>query len=177
MPVARFEMPDGRIGRFEVPEGTTPEQAQALIAQSLPQPAPEKPGMLRNIGMGALKGASDIGSTLLRPVDAALNAAGLTQTTNADRRAGLRSFFRENADTDSLAFKGAELAADIAGTAGVGGVLAKPVAAIAPRLAAALSSGGFSLGAGLRLLRLPVKLAMRRCVRQAVRLLAVRLRA
>jgi hypothetical protein len=148
MPVARFEMPDGRIGRFEVPEGTTPEQAQVLIAQSLPQPAPEKPGMLRNIGMGALKGASDIGSTLLRPVDAALNAAGLTQTTNADRRAGLRSFFRENADTDSLAFKGAELAADIAGTAGVGGVLAKPVAAIAPRLAAALSSGGFSLGGG-----------------------------
>lgn len=34
MPIARFEMPDGRIGRFEVPEGTTPEQAQELIAQS-----------------------------------------------------------------------------------------------------------------------------------------------
>lgn len=37
MPIARFEMPDGRIGRFEVPEGTTPEQAQALIAESLRQ--------------------------------------------------------------------------------------------------------------------------------------------
>lgn len=35
MPVARFEMPDGRIAKFEVPEGTTPEQAQALIQQSL----------------------------------------------------------------------------------------------------------------------------------------------
>lgn len=35
MPIARFEMPDGRIGRFEVPEGTTPEQAQVLIQQSL----------------------------------------------------------------------------------------------------------------------------------------------
>ena len=35
MPIARFEMPDGRIGRFEVPEGTTAEQAQALIAESL----------------------------------------------------------------------------------------------------------------------------------------------
>lgn len=34
MPVARFQMPDGRIGRFEVPDGTTPEQAQALISQS-----------------------------------------------------------------------------------------------------------------------------------------------
>jgi hypothetical protein len=40
MPVARFEMPDGKIGRFEVPEGTTPEQAQSLIAESLnPQQA------------------------------------------------------------------------------------------------------------------------------------------
>lgn len=31
MPIAKFQMPDGRIGRFEVPEGTTPEQAQAEI--------------------------------------------------------------------------------------------------------------------------------------------------
>jgi len=35
MLIARFEMPDGRIGRFEVPEGTTPEEAQKLIQQSL----------------------------------------------------------------------------------------------------------------------------------------------
>ena len=31
MPIARFELPDGRIARFEVPEGTTPEQAQTLM--------------------------------------------------------------------------------------------------------------------------------------------------
>ncbi len=31
MPIARFELPDGRIARFEVPEGTTPEQAQNLM--------------------------------------------------------------------------------------------------------------------------------------------------
>lgn len=35
MPIARFELPDGRIGRFEVPEGTTPEEAQKMIAESL----------------------------------------------------------------------------------------------------------------------------------------------
>lgn len=45
MPIARFELPDGRIGRFEVPEGTTPEQAQQMIAaqvgqQSAAAPAP-----------------------------------------------------------------------------------------------------------------------------------------
>jgi hypothetical protein len=38
MPIARFEMPDGRVGRFEVPEGTTPEQAQSLISQSIQAP-------------------------------------------------------------------------------------------------------------------------------------------
>lgn len=32
MPVARFQMPDGRVARFEVPEGTTPEQAQSMMA-------------------------------------------------------------------------------------------------------------------------------------------------
>jgi methionine aminopeptidase len=37
MPVARFEMPDGRIARFEVPEGTTPEQAQSLFDQYVQQ--------------------------------------------------------------------------------------------------------------------------------------------
>lgn len=35
MPIARFEMPDGRIARFEVAEGTTPAQAQAMIAEQL----------------------------------------------------------------------------------------------------------------------------------------------
>ena len=49
MPIARFQMPDGRIGRFEVPEGTTPEQAQELISKSLnlatpnfPKPKPQE---------------------------------------------------------------------------------------------------------------------------------------
>lgn len=63
MPIARFQMPDGRIARFEVPEGTTPEQAQAQFqqwqsSQSAQQAAPaqpdqaptEQPGMLERLG-------------------------------------------------------------------------------------------------------------------------------
>lgn len=51
MPIARVQLPDGRIGRFEVPEDTTPEQAQSMIQAQLPalsQPAaPELPEPLR----------------------------------------------------------------------------------------------------------------------------------
>jgi len=35
MPIARFAMPDGRVARFEVPEGTTPEQAQQMMAAQM----------------------------------------------------------------------------------------------------------------------------------------------
>jgi len=56
MPVARFEMPDGKIGRFEVPEGTTPEQAQSLISESLnPQQAAPKPQSRMEAALEALR--------------------------------------------------------------------------------------------------------------------------
>lgn len=38
MPIARFQMPDGRIARFEVPAGTTPEQAQTMMVAHFSQP-------------------------------------------------------------------------------------------------------------------------------------------
>ncbi len=91
MPIARFEMPDGRIGRFEVPEGTTPEQAQRLIAESLAQseqPQAETGAMARagqllargaapvaaGAGIGALAGGAPgalIGSMAVPIADAA----------------------------------------------------------------------------------------------------------
>ena len=38
MPVARVQLEDGRIARFEVPEGTTPEQVEALAASQIQEP-------------------------------------------------------------------------------------------------------------------------------------------
>lgn len=49
MPIARVQMPDGRIGRFEVPDGTSPEDAKAMIEQGIsrtPRQAELKQGPL-----------------------------------------------------------------------------------------------------------------------------------
>lgn len=94
-------------------------------------------GMLYNASMGALKGAADIGSTLLTPVDKLIG--------KTDRREQLHQFFNDNADADSTSFKVGDVAAGIAGTAGAGGALAKGLK-FAPALANAVASGGFSLG-------------------------------
>jgi hypothetical protein len=100
----------------------------------------------KNNTMGALRGAAGIGTTLLRPLD----ATGITGTTNADRKASIDQFFNENADTGSFGFGAGKLGAEVAGTAGVGGAIAKPIAGIAPKIAAALQSGGMvANGAGM----------------------------
>lgn len=54
MPIARFEMPDGRIARFEVAEGTTPEQAQSMIAEQMATTA--SPMSFGETGGGAATG-------------------------------------------------------------------------------------------------------------------------
>lgn len=61
MPVVRFQMPDGRVARFEVPEGTTPEQAQSMISQSLQEPEPQEQQPPKGMypGEGILRGVYD----------------------------------------------------------------------------------------------------------------------
>lgn len=61
MPIARVQLPDGRIGRFEVPEGTTPEQVQAFAEAQFKAPEPKKPegpGMAESAIQGGAQGAS-----------------------------------------------------------------------------------------------------------------------
>lgn len=50
MPVARFQMPDGRVARFEVPDGTTPAQAQELISSHLTKT--DNFGSMDSVGSG-----------------------------------------------------------------------------------------------------------------------------
>jgi hypothetical protein len=162
--MAKYQIssPDGQKFEINAPDGATQEQVLAY-AQSQFKAQPKQTTQqtpvtqanqnsggfidgVKNFGYGALKGASDIGATILQPVDYALNKTGISDMTNDERRASLKSYFNENADTDSLAFQGGELTAGIAGTAGVGGALAKPIGMVAPKLANAVASGGFNLG-------------------------------
>lgn len=132
---------------------------------SAPQPeAPDTPpeySLANNIAQGAIRGAADIGTTLLWPVDALKDLVSPKQRTLADVVAGTKPMtshekrktqidevMREVADTDSLGFKGGRLGTQVAGTLGVGGALGAGAKAIGlPAIATALESGGMTLGA------------------------------
>lgn len=105
-----------------------------------------------NAGAGALRGAGSIGATVMRVLPNALG--GDTADENAQRRKSMdEALGSMGADTDSLAYGGGKLAAEIAGTAGAGGLLAKGVSAIpgaaaaAPNLINAIRTSGMTTGA------------------------------
>lgn len=106
-----------------------------------------------NLAAGAVRGAGSIGATIIAPLDMARDAIagkGLSLESNQQRRkdmtGGLQSL---GADTDSLAFDAGKVGGEIAGTAGLGGLLANGARAVgaAPTIANALVAGGMKIGA------------------------------
>ena len=98
MPIARFQMPDGRIAKFEVPDGTTPEQAQAMIEEQLgasAAPAAEQPkwaDLPGNIGPSAMRMAKGVYDAVSSPVQTAssildIGAGALRNVTPGPLRA------------------------------------------------------------------------------------------
>lgn len=86
MPVARFQMPDGRIARFEVPDGTTPEQAQAHFENFVSQQSgtdsqeeasnPVQPGEQQSLGERFARGAGLVGKGLAQGATSSLGMIG-----------------------------------------------------------------------------------------------------
>jgi hypothetical protein len=173
MPVYEITSPDGRTFEVTAPDGATKEQALAYAQQNMPQQAqvtaPTKPKSfmdsageaVRDLAGGAVRGAGSIGATILSPVDALARAVGVQNDFigRDDRREAMtQALSGAGVDTNSMAFKTGKLGAEIAGTAGVGGALAKPVQALAGTrfasglepviegVARGLQTGGFRVG-------------------------------
>lgn len=140
------------------------DDARAFAAEirKMRGPVAEKPTMgqmLKNevmdsvpvqMGLGAIRGAANIGATLMTPIDAAMG--NTTSITNPERRAAIDAAMPAlGANPDSISYGAGKLLTEAVGVSGAGGVLAKGVSAVAPGatgFANALASGGFKAGAG-----------------------------
>ena len=135
---AESELPYERM----IKDGYTPEKIAELLA-----PAPSF-GAARNVGMGALHGAANIGKTLLWPADAMddvyARLHGETTNNHRARGAAIDAFFDKNANPDSGAFAVGSGGANLAGTAGPLGAAGKALqaAGVGPWLSS------MALGAG-----------------------------
>jgi len=135
----------------------------AMIAGSGKPPKKERSftrkafDVMGNIGSGVVKGATDIGATILAPADYVAGKIAekygeipfLTGRLD-DRRQQTTNFLADQgADVKSLSYGGGRLFSNVAGTAGLGPVLGAGLKAVAPSaapLATAIGTGGFKTG-------------------------------
>lgn len=141
MPVARVQLPDGRIGRFDVPAGTTPEQVESFIgqqfgnSQSVKSPAPA-PSLGRTVFDQGMQGATfALGD---EPMD--VLGAGIAKYL-PESLGGRPDLFKDQSYTDVLkdtrnATKD-RLSSEFE---------ARPVTSIASNLAGGLLTGGIGTG-------------------------------
>lgn len=152
----------GRDLSAELFSESSPKGGRDLSAD-LFAPKTDNTGTAGNVLAGAVKGASDIGNTLLSagqqmmdPTLWAMKKLGIKlpedNTLNHEqRKKAIQEVMAQYSDPESLAFKGGALGAQVAGTAGAGGALANVARSIpglssaAPGLASAIESGGFSV--------------------------------
>ncbi|OOG11277.1 hypothetical protein [Pseudomonas sp. C9] len=108
-----------------------------------------------NVLAGAGRGAASIGATMLAPYDVvndALAGKGLSLERNRHRRADVDEMMQTlGANQNSLPYQAGKLGTEIAGTAGMGGLLANgaralPGAAKISPLIESIGSGGFKVG-------------------------------
>lgn len=140
--------PQGNIREIKGPAGATDDEVIAQ-AQKLFTASKQESSVLGDIAAGAVRGAGSIGATILTPIDAAARAMGIQNDYigRTDRRAAMDEALRTmGANPESIAFKTGKIGAELAGTAGVGGALAKGASAIgaAPSVINALQTAGMA---------------------------------
>lgn len=140
MPIARFEMPDGRIARFEVPEGATPEQAQQMMAsyaQNVPtsvKAGQELAGIPRQLGLTgryALEGLGNAAEVVSEPLryltDRLTGSTGKTLPAGAlaSRLADTLGLPKPQGADERVIGEAARLVAGSGGMAGAAGMASK----------------------------------------------------
>lgn len=146
--------PDGQTYKINAPDDATQEQvlayAQKNFSMAKVSPAEEKSLMARmgqhggNLLAGAVRGAGSIGATLIQPFE--------TSTANKERRQSMDDALQSfGAEPDSNVYGLGKIGAEIAGTAGAGGVIANagrllPGAARMAPLLQSIGSGGMTAG-------------------------------
>lgn len=120
MPVARFQLDDGRVARFEVPDGTTPEEAQSMMEEHFSQPenttAPDK-SSVRGEDKGAFRsGLQGFNATVPfgNRITAGAGAAGAYLLDSDARDMGISELYKQ-ARADQKATESAHEGANIAG--------------------------------------------------------------
>lgn len=155
MPTFKITAPDGTTYRVTAPEGATEEEALAKVQAQYSAKndsilkGRDEPTIIGDIAAGALRGAGSIGATILAPIDAAARAVGVQNDYigRTDRRQAMDEALKTmGANPESIAFKGGKIASELAGTAGVGGALAKGATALgaAPGVINALQTAGMA---------------------------------
>lgn len=161
-------LPDGTIIK-NVPDGTTKADLVTKLQRNgmaVPKewmaeaPKQESGGLMQtlgNVAAGAVRGAGSIGATILEPIDAAARAVGIENSFigRRDRRQAMDEGLKNlGADPESTAYGVGKLGAEVAGTAGVGGGIARGLGYIpgvskaAPTLLRSLETGGISSAGG-----------------------------
>lgn len=150
-----------QVAHLDGGRGKTQQPAQSNALTEAFNKAKEAKQSGTNILGGLVHGAADIGATLLSPIDAAakyaakkLGVEDIGMLVPEDRRAAIEQGLKDlGYNPNAIESKFGRVASNIAGTAGAGGLVARGAAAlpaelgIAPKLAAAIESGGFSTGA------------------------------
>jgi len=126
-----------------------PEQPKSGLRQAL-DVLTAGPRAAVNLVAGGVRGAGSIGATILTPYD--MLAGNTKSIGNPERRQAMTDALGSlGADTDSLAFGAGKLGGEMAGTAGIGGTLARgammmPGAARVAPLVDAIGTAGFKAG-------------------------------
>lgn len=156
MPIARVQLPDGKVARLEVPEGTTPQQVESFVFENLrgKAPAPDaiersamaamKPGPLERFGRGFADVTQGVAQLGLMAKDAVMGSEDASAYT-ADKSEELARYEKgrgPNAGMDWM-----RLGGNLVATAPAALIPGAGAATVGARVAAGAAQGAAASGA------------------------------